>query len=217
MARDRDTRSEASEEPGGTLADAINAHLALKREHGADPEAVEQEKREALAPARRDVDSSADLHPAAGSPQPEPVAAAEPEAPTEIVVPEPEAIEPEPEPAPTEPVELEPEPAAPEPVQSEPEPVEPEPEPVAHTPEPAPTPEPAQARGPEPSDADYREDTGTIEFEWGGEADPPEPEPVEPPADSGPDVLEQTPEFFEETPEYDRLWFEERSPREFDF
>jgi hypothetical protein len=31
------------------------------------------------------------------------------------------------------------------------------------------------------------------------------------------DVLEETPEFLRETPEEDRLWFEQRPPRDFDF
>jgi hypothetical protein len=31
------------------------------------------------------------------------------------------------------------------------------------------------------------------------------------------DVLEQTPEFLRETPEHERLWFEQRPPRDFDF
>jgi hypothetical protein len=30
------------------------------------------------------------------------------------------------------------------------------------------------------------------------------------------DVLEETPEFLEETPEQDRLWFEQRPPKDFD-
>ena len=42
-----------------------------------------------------------------------------------------------------------------------------------------------------------------------------EPAP-EPDAREG-DVLEDTPEFLEETPEHDRLWFEQRPPRDFDF
>lgn len=38
-------------------------------------------------------------------------------------------------------------------------------------------------------------------------------------AHSGPeeDVLEETPDFLQETPEHDRLWFEQRPPRDFDF
>ena len=44
-----------------------------------------------------------------------------------------------------------------------------------------------------------------------------------PPADrvageeKGEDVLEETPEFLQETPEHDRLWFEQKPPRDFEF
>jgi hypothetical protein len=31
------------------------------------------------------------------------------------------------------------------------------------------------------------------------------------------DVLEETPEFLQETPEHERLWFEQKPPRDFDF
>jgi hypothetical protein len=41
------------------------------------------------------------------------------------------------------------------------------------------------------------------------------PPDVEPPESE--DVLEETPEFLQETPEHDRLWFEQRPPRDFDF
>jgi hypothetical protein len=41
--------------------------------------------------------------------------------------------------------------------------------------------------------------------------------PQPPPAGERPDVLEETPEFLEEAPEHDRLWFEQRPPRDFDF
>jgi hypothetical protein len=47
-----------------------------------------------------------------------------------------------------------------------------------------------------------------------------QPEPDIVPADDEPDVedvLEETPDFLEETPEHDRLWFEQRPPRDFDF
>jgi hypothetical protein len=39
-----------------------------------------------------------------------------------------------------------------------------------------------------------------------------EEEPAEPA-----DELEETPEFLQETPEHDRLWFEQKPPRDFDF
>jgi len=55
-------------------------------------------------------------------------------------------------------------------------------------------------------------DVGETE-EWGFEdAEEDGDEPAE-----GEDVLEQTPEFLSETPEHDRLWFEQKPPRDFDF
>ena len=48
-----------------------------------------------------------------------------------------------------------------------------------------------------------------------------EPAPEAPPAEEPPgdaeDVLEETPEFLQETPEHDKLWFEQKPPRDFDF
>jgi hypothetical protein len=31
------------------------------------------------------------------------------------------------------------------------------------------------------------------------------------------DVLEETPDFLHDTPDHDRLWFEQRPPKDFDF
>jgi hypothetical protein len=42
----------------------------------------------------------------------------------------------------------------------------------------------------------------------------PEPQTTEDPRE---DVLEETPEFLQETPEHDRLWFEQKPPRDFEF
>jgi hypothetical protein len=33
----------------------------------------------------------------------------------------------------------------------------------------------------------------------------------------GEEILEETPEFLQDTPDHDRLWFEQRPPRDFDF
>lgn len=44
----------------------------------------------------------------------------------------------------------------------------------------------------------------------------PEPAP-EPEASTDHDVLDETPDFLEETPEHDRMWFEQKPPRDFDF
>jgi hypothetical protein len=42
------------------------------------------------------------------------------------------------------------------------------------------------------------------------------PPPEEVPPAEGEDVLEETPDFLQETPEHDRLWFEQKPPRDFD-
>jgi hypothetical protein len=56
-------------------------------------------------------------------------------------------------------------------------------------------------------------EAGQATEEWGFEDEEEEPEPEEPEED----VLEETPEFLSETPEHDRLWFEQKPPRDFDF
>ena len=38
-----------------------------------------------------------------------------------------------------------------------------------------------------------------------------------PDGDEDEDVLEETPDFLQETPEHDRLWFEQKPPRDFDW
>jgi hypothetical protein len=50
-------------------------------------------------------------------------------------------------------------------------------------------------------------------LEWEVPADAVEEEPEV----QAEDVLEETPEFLRDTPEQDRLWFEQRPPRDFDF
>jgi hypothetical protein len=63
--------------------------------------------------------------------------------------------------------------------------------------------------GPEPTPA----------AEFGPPEVDPESELVPPDEEPGPDedVLEETPDFLQETPEHDRLWFEQKPPRDFDF
>jgi hypothetical protein len=84
---------------------------------------------------------------------------------------------------------------------------------------------------PPPADADV-----TDEHELATPEAPPEPEPEDlededdepdvaappaaaaaPPAASHEDVLEDTPEFLEDAPEDDDLWFEQKPPKDFDF
>ncbi len=165
----------------GLLDDAIREHLELKRRHGADPDEVSRQEREALgAPVRGEFAKPAEE---AGDAPEVPEEAPEPAGPED------EATEVADLPEIDEPPEMagepEPEPAAIAARTAEPEP-EPEPEP---DPEPEPEPEPerpaARAAGSESPD--------------------------------GEDVLEETPEFLQETPEHERLWFEQKPPRDFDW
>ena len=113
----------------------------------------------------------------------------------------------------------------------EPEPPPPADPPPGPPPDPAmpphtePDPEPAQAPESEPPPIPPAADTQEhpAPTDWGDEAWA-EEEPDEVPAEealehdrASEDVLEETPEFLQETPEHDRLWFEQKPPRDFDF
>jgi hypothetical protein len=125
--------------------------------------------------------------------------------------------EPEPEPDP----EPEPEPVA------EAAPTAPEPEPQ---PEPEPEPEPAPQEPEQPPISSFDtvehhfegaiEDTGDVEVVEGEIAEEPltgEEEELAEGEDEDDDVLEETPEFLRDQPEDDELWFEQGSPKDFDF
>lgn len=58
------------------------------------------------------------------------------------------------------------------------------------------------------SHADHARPGGEVDA--GPDTEHETPEPVE-------DVLEETPDFLRDTPEQERLWFEQRPPRDFDF
>lgn len=91
-------------------------------------------------------------------------------------------------------------------------PREAEPEPVAEI-EPEPEPEIGE------SAAEPDEESESEEYEAPETAEEPEAavesEPA--PAHHEEDVLEETPDFLEETPEDDQLWFEQKPPKDFDF
>ena len=116
---------------------------------------------------------------------------------------------PEPLEVPGDPALIEPEVDAPD---YEP-PAEPEP-PAAPAPPPPPAVVEAEADVDDPAVEDLPwEDAATEAPEPAADAAEPEPAPKP----EGEDVLEETPEFLQETPEHDRLWFEQRPPRDFDF
>jgi hypothetical protein len=67
---------------------------------------------------------------------------------------------------------------------------------------------------------DHRRPQPTSEFTAGDVAEAEGAEPAEyvaPDEEPGDDLLEETPDFLQETPEHDRLWFEQKPPRDFDF
>ena len=73
--------------------------------------------------------------------------------------------------------------------------------------------EPEPTLGPEPFEPDEvpAEESLQQDVTVQDTRDRPEPED-----DTSPDPLEETPEFLEESPEEDRLWFEQRPPKDFD-
>jgi hypothetical protein len=191
--------------PMGILDDAIREHLDLKRKHGAQDAEVQQLEDEAFGPPARPGEPDFPERPPAGELPEEEVVAAD--AATEEG--EPDYGPPEPEPladAGPLPAEAE-EPAffdqdeaeasalddlgpapAPEPA-AEPEAIVGEPT-VEH---------PAPLLEPEDEEFEEFREPGVSEEE--GEED----------------VLEETPEFLRDTPENERLWFEQGEPQDFDF
>ena len=86
--------------------------------------------------------------------------------------------------------------------------------PVEDAPAPEPEPERVPEREPEP---DIPLDQATVEYTPPPLDEPEErEEPPAPPQEGDEDVLEETPDFLQETPEHDRLWFEQKPPRDFD-
>jgi hypothetical protein len=98
-------------------------------------------------------------------------------------------------------------------------------DPATAEPEPSePTPVESPPVEPPPSEQEDEEDA-LVAAEANEEAEPYDRDPDDdemPLADAddegeGEDVLEDTPDFLQETPEHDRLWFEQKPPRDFDF
>ncbi len=213
----------------GVLDDAIREHLELKRRRGADPAEIERSEREALGPVRR---APEDLEPAGFDPHAEAedgreyenengneheASYAEESHETELFEQEPPEYEPPGHEAP--PHAGEPEPRGYDEPAADHEPL-PEEVPLAQAPPAGETPPPHPA----PNSGHLSQETVEYELEDHPEAGehhdgehPEEGEPEEGERPEGEDVLEETPEFLQDTPEHDRLWFEQRPPRDFDF
>jgi hypothetical protein len=216
----------------GLLDEAIREHLELKRKHGASDEEIVRAEQEALAPARRD--------PAAAAAAEAEVPLAEPD----LDEAEPPPPPPPPVDEPDEPLEAEPPTAEPSAVDFTPDDATRVREVIAYeeeddhlAPAPIEAPEPGTPKphgdpaleeddGLEPDEVPleeqlspgpdvYRARTSILDDPL-DEASPPPPSQPPPDAESQ-DVLEETPEFLQETPEHDKLWFEQKPPRDFDF
>jgi hypothetical protein len=192
----------------GLLDDAIREHLELKRLRGADPGIVAREEKAALGPVSRegqaerqlqDVDepgaSPEDMRPFSADPVPS--------ADTERMTGGQETIE----------INMEDELAGGADTDREPK--------QETTPSENATPEPRAA---------HTQTAAEESLEWEVPGDSKEsprgaaPDALDEPVEGEPkadehveDVLEETPDFLRDTPEQERLWFEQRPPRDFDF
>jgi hypothetical protein len=214
----------------GLLDDAIREHLELKRRRGADPSEIAREETEALGPVRRDAPEEEPPAAAAGGSYAdhEPAALDEP------------AVAYDDEPLDDDDLAYEDEDVAPAPraddddardrphlgdpptthdrVWAEPEDesaTPPHGDPLAHQ-------QTREFSATELGEALGRHEAPAAEPETPAAADKDAPAeaPADADADSGDeddDELGQTPDFLQETPEHDRLWFEQKPPKDFDF
>jgi hypothetical protein len=194
----------------GLLDDAIRDHLDLKRRRGADPGEVERAEREALGPVRRNPTTAEEAEAAGGAAdaldaEPDGALAydqADDDSWSHDSLPEPAAEStgaPVYEGTPVPPVQPAPQ-FDDDPFEEDPFEEDPADGPVLEE-----RPPPAAAMGAiGPETAEYNvEDVLAAEDEAED--------------DDGEDVLEETPEFLQDTPDHDRLWFEQRPPKDFDF
>ena len=180
----------------GTLDDAIREHLELKRRLGASDDELKEKESEAFGKGSRPAPSEPGPPDAAPvDAEPEPAGEGEPFEEHDVAAAEPTPNGHAPESG-WDAVELG---APPAPTRTVDEIFEPDEVPVEEALDPE-----LRVRderpAPEPDTAEHAD-------AWA----------EEPAQAADEDVLEETPEFLEETPEQDRLWFEQRPPKDFDF
>jgi hypothetical protein len=214
----------------GVLDDAIREHLDLKRRHGVAEEELRRQEEEALGPARREVAPAETDEAGNGAaaehdtPEPElsealPESAIRSDLHEEDVAVAESAVDEAPprtddtaehgfEELDDDELRDEDEPALEEePLEHEPleEGAPPEAGPSAHREDP-----PAGHDEPLAHDDEAALDEEQLPYDDQAEDD-------DAPEGEDPDLLEDTPDFLQETPEHDRLWFEQKPPRDFDF
>jgi hypothetical protein len=202
----------------GLLDDAIREHLELKRLRGADPAEVARLEREALGPTRRGMapaiaedDAFEDMRP-----YDEEFGEDDQDA-FDRLLGEESTVQPQAADPPADPY-MEPSPLVDHPAPEADSGGEHAPPADLHS-------EPGAAHPPDGLDMTREWDVDSaLDVEQSSPAPAPAP-PLGPESPHGDqpegehadDLLEETPEFLQETPEHERLWFEQRPPRDFDF
>ncbi|HEX8208331.1 MAG TPA: hypothetical protein VF587_19870 [Solirubrobacteraceae bacterium] len=207
----------------GLLDDAIREHLELKRRRGADPAEVEKQEREALGPIGALQEPAAPALPVQDEPldddplEDDAIGYDDGRVPLDDerdALAGHDAYDDDPDPFEDAHTALHDDPLPPEPrapagaVRADFD------DPPARDSEPPPRENPLPRADPPPAVSQPTEqysvdDLEELRREDEGEPDRPEGE--------GEDVLDETPDFLQEAPEHDRLWFEQRPPRDFDF
>ncbi|HTB51018.1 MAG TPA: hypothetical protein VK701_08595 [Solirubrobacteraceae bacterium] len=186
----------------GLLDDAIREHLELKRLRGADPGVVAREEQDALGrlDRRQEDDRAGTSDGSEASPRDDETAFAETTSDRSVD----SAVG-------QETVEINMEAEFAGETESGPEPA------VNRTESAGPVAHPAHGRALTEESLEWEmpddaagSGTGGVAAEGTSADDDDAAEPVE-------DVLEETPDFLRDTPEQERLWFEQRPPRDFDF
>jgi hypothetical protein len=186
----------------GLLDDAIREHLDLKRRRGADPLEVERDEREALGPVRRAPEEP----PSEESGEGDPASSFAYDQERDEDGWSDEALDEESDDARPEFDQVEPDDDEPDDPRFAADIPDFDPEPRAGK-----TDTNDEARRP----SDHRSADETIEYDVEDALGSEHHDPA--PSDSDEDVLEETPEFLQDTPDHDRLWFEQRPPKDFDF
>jgi hypothetical protein len=207
----------------GLLDDAIREHLDLKRRRGADPAEIELAERDALGPVRRNRESGpaedpevvtgAEFDPGLGSARDEPDEGAATDLAEEFYGQAEQGgafAEADTDAADDDPFAHEPGSAAAEqPFVEEEDPHRTQLMSTVDIPTPG------------PATSEYDVEEAFAEEEADGEAEATGGDRTggarQAGGESDEDVLEETPEFLQDTPDHDRLWFEQRPPRDFDF
>ena len=196
----------------GLLDDAIREHLELKRRRGADPTEVEQEEQEALGPVRPVAQGSAGVaeYQEPDAPLDDEGSAAEIDPEAEFEDEDADWVEEEEFEEPEGPHADYGEPPAEEPLETA------DRHGVVPPPEPSPTDEPSPPP-PGPPPGPLTADPGMETAEYDVEAEHAAEKAGGETEGEGDDMLEETPEFLQDAPDHDRLWFEQRPPKDFDF